>query len=120
MLVCFTPAAVIAHWHHAWANGITSVRAYRPVLWVAHAVSSVPRVIHLARLSPLGTVCWACCEEWLHLQVALLSLVFTVTIILGNASLKYIPVSFNQAIGATTPLFTALLGFLIYCFYIKK
>ena len=48
-----------------------------------------------------------------YLQVALLSLVFTATIILGNASLRFIPVSFNQAIGATTPLFTALLSFLM-------
>jgi drug/metabolite transporter (DMT)-like permease len=46
-------------------------------------------------------------------QVALLSMVFTVAIILGNASLRYIPVSFNQAIGATTPLFTAVLSFLL-------
>jgi drug/metabolite transporter (DMT)-like permease len=46
-------------------------------------------------------------------KIALLSLVFTVTIILGNVSLRYIPVSFNQAIGACTPLFTAALSFLI-------
>lgn len=48
-----------------------------------------------------------------HLQVALLSIVFTATIILGNASLRFIAVSFNQAIGATTPLFTALLSFVM-------
>lgn len=47
------------------------------------------------------------------LQVAVLSVAFTIAIILGNASLRYIPVSFNQAIGATTPLFTAALGFLM-------
>lgn len=33
--------------------------------------------------------------------------------VLGNASLRYIPVSFNQAIGATTPFFTAVFAFLL-------
>lgn len=33
-----------------------------------------------------------------------------IQVVLGNVSLKYIPVSFNQAIGATTPAFTALLA----------
>ena len=47
------------------------------------------------------------------LQVAVLSVAFTIAIILGNASLRYIPVSFNQAIGATTPLFTAALGLIM-------
>jgi drug/metabolite transporter (DMT)-like permease len=46
-------------------------------------------------------------------KIAALSAIFTVTIILGNASLRYIPVSFNQAIGATTPFFTAVLSLLI-------
>lgn len=31
----------------------------------------------------------------------------------GNVSLRFIPVSFNQAIGATTPFFTALLSLFI-------
>ncbi|KAJ8423625.1 hypothetical protein Cgig2_001692 [Carnegiea gigantea] len=31
----------------------------------------------------------------------------------GNVSLKYLPVSFNQAIGATTPFFTAIFGYLM-------
>eukprot|EP00892_Ulva_mutabilis_P011373 jgi/Ulvmu1/8608/UM046_0006.1 len=46
-------------------------------------------------------------------KVTVLSVAFTIAIILGNASLRYIPVSFNQAIGATTPLFTAALGFIM-------
>lgn len=41
-------------------------------------------------------------------KVALLSGIFCITIVLGNLSLKYIPVSFNQAVGATTPFFTAI------------
>lgn len=31
----------------------------------------------------------------------------------GNISLKYLPVSFNQAVGATTPFFTALFAYLM-------
>jgi drug/metabolite transporter (DMT)-like permease len=41
-------------------------------------------------------------------KICLLATIFCVTIVLGNLSLKYIPVSFNQAIGATTPFFTAI------------
>lgn len=46
-------------------------------------------------------------------KVAVLAVVFCITVALGNTSLRYIPVSFNQAIGATTPAFTALLTFLM-------
>ena len=42
-------------------------------------------------------------------KVTLLSMAFTVVIVLGNVSLRLIPVSFNQALGACTPLFTAIL-----------
>lgn len=44
-------------------------------------------------------------------KVAVLALVFCLSVVLGNISLRYIPVSFNQAIGATTPLCTAGLAF---------
>jgi hypothetical protein len=44
-------------------------------------------------------------------KVCLLATLFCITIVLGNMSLKYIPISFNQAIGATTPLFTAVFAF---------
>ena len=43
-------------------------------------------------------------------KIATLAIVFCVAVVLGNVSLKFIPVSFNQAIGATTPAFTALLA----------
>jgi len=43
-------------------------------------------------------------------KIATLALIFCVAVVLGNVSLNYIPVSFNQAIGATTPAFTAVLS----------
>ena len=46
-------------------------------------------------------------------KVCLLASIFCLTIVLGNLSLKYIPVSFNQAIGATTPFFTAIFALLM-------
>jgi hypothetical protein len=46
-------------------------------------------------------------------KICLLASIFCVTIVLGNLSLKYIPVSFNQAIGATTPFFTAIFAVLL-------
>lgn len=49
------------------------------------------------------------------LKILALSFIFCFSVVCGNASLKYIPVSFNQAIGATTPFFTAIFAFIITC-----
>ncbi|KAL2902208.1 hypothetical protein RDABS01_027290 [Bienertia sinuspersici] len=49
------------------------------------------------------------------LKIFSLSLIFCFSVVCGNSSLKYIPVSFNQAIGATTPFFTAVFAFIITC-----
>ncbi|KAM7260480.1 hypothetical protein ACFE04_016221 [Oxalis oulophora] len=49
------------------------------------------------------------------LKIFALSAIFCFSVVCGNTSLKYIPVSFNQAIGATTPFFTAIFAFLITC-----
>jgi drug/metabolite transporter (DMT)-like permease len=46
-------------------------------------------------------------------KVAVLAVVFVASVVGGNISLRFIPVSFNQAIGATTPFFTALLSLFI-------
>ncbi|XP_058107270.1 UDP-URONIC ACID TRANSPORTER 1-like [Magnolia sinica] len=47
------------------------------------------------------------------LKIAGLSIVFCSSVVGGNISLKYLPVSFNQAIGATTPFFTAMFAYLM-------
>ncbi|KAJ6690206.1 hypothetical protein OIU85_006483 [Salix viminalis] len=47
------------------------------------------------------------------LKISALSLVFCVSVVFGNISLRFLPVSFNQAIGATTPFFTAVFAYLI-------
>ncbi|URE43208.1 UAA transporter family [Musa troglodytarum] len=47
------------------------------------------------------------------LKIATLSLVFCGSVVSGNVSLKYLPVSFNQAVGATTPFFTAVFAYLM-------
>ncbi|KAI3471351.1 hypothetical protein Pfo_029710 [Paulownia fortunei] len=47
------------------------------------------------------------------LRIATLSIVFCGSVVGGNISLKYLPVSFNQAVGATTPFFTALFAYLM-------
>ncbi|KAH7855213.1 hypothetical protein Vadar_022425 [Vaccinium darrowii] len=46
-------------------------------------------------------------------KIAALSLVFCASVVSGNISLRYLPVSFNQAIGATTPFFTAVFAYLM-------
>src|SRR5688572_3840312 len=46
------------------------------------------------------------------LKISALSLIFCASVVSGNISLRYLPVSFNQAIGATTPFFTAVFAYL--------
>lgn len=46
-------------------------------------------------------------------KISALSLVFCASVVSGNVSLRFIPVSFNQAIGATTPFFTAVFAYLM-------
>lgn len=46
-------------------------------------------------------------------RIATLSTVFCGSVVGGNISLRYLPVSFNQAVGATTPFFTALFAYMI-------
>ncbi|XAR71963.1 hypothetical protein NMG60_11018426 [Bertholletia excelsa] len=47
------------------------------------------------------------------MKIAALSLVFCGSVVSGNISLRYLPVSFNQAVGATTPFFTAVFAYLM-------
>lgn len=49
------------------------------------------------------------------MKIFALSVIFCFSVVCGNTSLRYLPVSFNQAIGATTPFFTAIFAFLITC-----
>ncbi|KAJ7533484.1 hypothetical protein O6H91_13G051500 [Diphasiastrum complanatum] len=47
------------------------------------------------------------------LKIAALSVIFCASVVCGNISLRFLPVSFNQAIGATTPFFTAVFAYLM-------
>ncbi|PIA53647.1 hypothetical protein AQUCO_00900310v1 [Aquilegia coerulea] len=46
-------------------------------------------------------------------KISSLSIIFCCSVVGGNISLRYLPVSFNQAVGATTPFFTALFAFMM-------
>ncbi|KAH7288841.1 hypothetical protein KP509_31G046300 [Ceratopteris richardii] len=46
-------------------------------------------------------------------KISALSVVFCGSVVSGNVSLRYLPVSFNQAVGATTPFFTAVFAYLM-------
>lgn len=41
-------------------------------------------------------------------RICILSLLFCTTIVLGNLSPRYIPISMNQMLGAAAPVFTAV------------
>ncbi|KAJ7976746.1 Nucleotide-sugar transporter family protein [Quillaja saponaria] len=47
------------------------------------------------------------------IKIAILSVVFCGSVVGGNISLRYLAVSFNQAVGATTPFFTALFAYMV-------
>nr|ABK24351.1 unknown [Picea sitchensis]ABK26440.1 unknown [Picea sitchensis] len=47
------------------------------------------------------------------MKIAALSVIFSTSVVGGNISLRFLPVSFNQAVGATTPFFTALFAYLV-------
>ncbi|RDX81122.1 putative sugar phosphate/phosphate translocator, partial [Mucuna pruriens] len=46
-------------------------------------------------------------------KIVALGVVFCFSVVCGNVSLRYIPVSFNQAVGATTPFFTAVFAYAV-------
>jgi len=48
-----------------------------------------------------------------YFKVAILAMTFALSVLGGNVSLRYIPVSFNQALGATTPFFTAIFAYFL-------
>ncbi|KAL3531736.1 hypothetical protein ACH5RR_005257 [Cinchona calisaya] len=47
------------------------------------------------------------------LKISALSLIFCGSVVSGNVSLRYLPLSFTQAVGATTPFFTAIFAYLM-------
>ncbi|GFP97945.1 probable sugar phosphate/phosphate translocator at3g11320 [Phtheirospermum japonicum] len=47
------------------------------------------------------------------MKITTLSLIFCASVVSGNISLKYLPVSFNQAIGATIPFFTFVFAYMM-------
>lgn len=70
------------------------------------ACSAMSYAVAASRMVPLQAVK----SRRQFLKISLLALIFCLTVVLGNVSLKFIPVSFNQAVGATTPAFTAALA----------
>ncbi|KAF4386146.1 hypothetical protein F8388_016398 [Cannabis sativa] len=61
------------------------------------------------KMVPMQTI-----RSWVQLmKIAALSFIFCISVVFGNISLRYLPVSFNQAIGATTPFFTAVFAYLM-------
>ncbi|KAK9716486.1 hypothetical protein RND81_06G236600 [Saponaria officinalis] len=67
--------------------------------------------VHYLRLTP---------PQHIHsrhqlLKIVSLSLIFCFSVVCGNASLNFIPISFNQSIGATTPFFTAVFSVVLTC-----
>ncbi|XP_054818398.1 probable sugar phosphate/phosphate translocator At3g11320 isoform X4 [Prosopis cineraria] len=61
------------------------------------------------KIAPLQTVR----SRVQFVKISSLGLIFCLSVVGGNISLRYLPVSFNQAVGATTPFFTAVFAYLM-------
>lgn len=61
------------------------------------------------KIVPLQTIR----SRWQFLKISALGVIFCSSVVTGNVSLRYLPVSFNQAVGATTPFFTAVFAYLL-------
>jgi drug/metabolite transporter (DMT)-like permease len=93
---------------------LLSVYGFRfPVLLTACHMSAcalLSCLAHLASASP----CQSAARSGAQLaRVALLGAVFCASVVAGNVSLRHLPVSFTQAVGATTPFFTAVLAYAV-------
>ncbi|XP_006593524.1 probable sugar phosphate/phosphate translocator At3g11320 [Glycine max] len=66
-------------------------------------------VIAWLKMVPMQTI--RSCLQFL--KIATLSLVFCIFIVFDNVSLRYLPVSFNQAVGTTTPFFTVVFAYIM-------
>lgn len=102
----------------AWYGSNTGVLLLNKQLLGVHSFGS-PLALTVVHMATCHLLCCACSAVGLVrivrpasrrqlLKVSALASVFALSVALGNASLRSIPVSFNQAIGATTPFFTAI------------
>jgi len=83
---------------------LTSFAFRQPVLLTTMHMAgfaSVTWTLTLTRVYPLTRIT----QHWRTLALAAVSVC---SLVLGNCSLRLLPVSFSQALGSTTPVFTAL------------
>jgi drug/metabolite transporter (DMT)-like permease len=93
---------------------LLSVYGFRfPVLLTACHMSACALLSCLAHLASASPGQSAARSGAQLARVALLGAVFCASVVAGNVSLRYLPVSFNQAVGATTPFFTAFLAYAV-------
>uniref|UniRef100_A0A7N0TVD1 Sugar phosphate transporter domain-containing protein n=1 Tax=Kalanchoe fedtschenkoi TaxID=63787 RepID=A0A7N0TVD1_KALFE len=82
-----------------------------PNLLTAAIIASCYFAINWLQILPLQQIS----SRKQFFKILALSAIFCFSVVCGNTSLRYLPVSFNQAIGATTPFFTAIFAFVITC-----
>ncbi|XP_056174353.1 probable sugar phosphate/phosphate translocator At1g12500 isoform X2 [Syzygium oleosum] len=95
----------------ARGNAAAGSHHLSPTVLTALIIASCYFAINFLELVPLQHIL----SRKQFLKIFALSAIFCFSVVCGNTSLRYIPVSFNQAIGATTPFFTAIFAFLITC-----
>jgi drug/metabolite transporter (DMT)-like permease len=116
----FTAAGLVAAWYASnigvllLNKYLLSVYGFRfPVFLTACHMSACALLSGLARAASSSPSPSPARSRAQLARVALLGAVFCASVVAGNVSLRYLPVSFNQAVGATTPFFTAFLAYAV-------
>lgn len=105
MLVAFSNKALLSNFRFRYPFLLTMMHMVTCTISCA-VMSSLGDLVPFAKLERYKTIAQL-------KKIAILSAIFCMSVVFGNISLTYIPVSFNQAISATTPAFTAVLEFFL-------
>ncbi len=92
--------------HHSILNRPAITRSFPVSLTLLHMIAS----ICMTRAVVCVTNRNIRSGEGQHAEIVLLACLFTLSVALGNMSLRHVPVSTNQIVSSTTPIFTALLS----------
>ena len=101
MLVAFSNKALLSNFQFKYPFLLTLMHMLTCTGSCA-VMASMGKVVNIVKFEKYKTISQL-------KKIAVLSVVFCMSVVFGNISLRHIPVSFNQAISATTPAFLSLI-----------
>ena len=105
MLVAFSNKALLSNFQFKYPFLLTLMHMLTCTGSCA-VMASMGKVVNIVKFEKYKTISQL-------KKIAVLSVVFCMSVVFGNISLRHIPVSFNQAISATTPAFRAILEYVM-------